>query len=77
MARNPLGFVLIGKTRYGCATAGNKGNFNNRRTHERTVLKERALGGLEDHLLHPDLIAEIVAEYQRDTHALRGRRAPQ
>ncbi len=60
------GFVLIGKTRYGCATARNKGACDNRRTIERTVLEERVLGGLKDRLLHPDLIAEFVAEYQRE-----------
>lgn len=44
----------------------NKSTCDNRRTIERTVLEKRVLGGLKDRLLHPDLIAELVAEYQRE-----------
>jgi len=64
------GFTLVNKTRYGCANARNKGTCDNRRTIERAVLEDRVLSGLRDHLLHPDLIAEFVSEYQREWNRL-------
>ncbi|MCB1467469.1 MAG: recombinase family protein [Rhizobiaceae bacterium] len=60
------GFTLVSKTRYGCANARNKGTCQNRRTIERGVLEDRVLSGLRDQLLHPDLIAAFVSEYQRE-----------
>jgi DNA invertase Pin-like site-specific DNA recombinase len=59
-------YTLVGKTRHGCASARNKGTCNNRRTIDREVLEDRVLSGLRDRLLHPDLIAEFVVEYQRE-----------
>ncbi|MCU9850562.1 recombinase family protein [Defluviimonas sp. WL0024] len=63
-------YTLVGKTRYGCAAARNKGTCDNRRTIERDEVEARVLDGLKEHLLHPDLIAEFVAEYQREYNRL-------
>ena len=65
------GFVLIAKTRYGCANARNRGTCTNRRTIDRHKLEDRVLIGLKDRLLSPELIAEFVAEYQREYNLLR------
>ncbi|SLN67224.1 Recombinase [Roseovarius litorisediminis] len=65
------GYVLIGKTRYGCANARNKGICDNRQTIEREDLEQRVLEGLKDRLLSPELIAEFVAEYQRAYNEIR------
>jgi site-specific DNA recombinase len=40
-------------------------------TIRRDVLEETVLSGLRDNLLHPDLVAEFVAEYQREYNRLR------
>ncbi len=57
------GFILVGKTYYGCANTRNKGTCSNRRTIRRDVLEARVLDGLKEQLLHPDLIAEFVRAY--------------
>ena len=35
------------------------------------MLEETVLSGLRDNLLHPDLVREFVAEYQREFNRLR------
>ena len=65
------GYTVIGKTRYGCASARNKGTCDNRRTIAREILEAKVLSGLRERLLHPDLIAEFVAEYQKEYNRLR------
>ena len=57
-------------TRYGCAARRNKGTCNNRALIRREEVEARVLGGLKDQLLHPDLIAEFIAEYQREYNRL-------
>ena len=64
------GFTLVGKVQYGCANSRNRGTCDNRLTIRRDVLEETVLSGLRDNLLHPDLIREFVAEYQREFNRL-------
>ena len=64
------GFILVGKTYYGCANTHNKGTCSNRRTIRRDVLEARVLDGLKEQLLHPDLIAEFVRAYQAEFNRL-------
>ena len=59
-------YTLVGKTRYGCAAARNKGTCENRRTIERSEVETRVLDGLKTHLLHPDLFAVFVDEFRRE-----------
>ena len=65
------GYMLVGKVHYGCANLRNRGTCTNRLTIRRDVLEETVLSGLRDNLLHPDLIREFVAEYQREFNRLR------
>ncbi|NDR55684.1 recombinase family protein [Aliiruegeria sabulilitoris] len=66
------GFTLVGKTYYGCANARNKGTCDNKMTVRRDRLEDTVLGGLKDQLLHPDLIAAFVTEYQAEYNRLAG-----
>ncbi|ATN36026.1 resolvase [Rhizobium sp. ACO-34A] len=59
-------YTLVGGQHYGCASARNKGTCDNRRMIHRDRLEDRVLGGLRDKLLHPDLIAAFVEEYQQE-----------
>ncbi len=65
------GYTLVSKVHYGCANLRNRGTCDNRVTIRRDVLEETVLSGLRDNLLHPDLVAEFVAEYQREYNRLR------
>jgi hypothetical protein len=65
------GYTLVGKVHYGCANSRNRGTCDNRLTIRRDVLEETVLSGLRDNLLHPDLVREFVAEYQREFNRLR------
>jgi DNA invertase Pin-like site-specific DNA recombinase len=65
------GFIMISASRLGCAAARNSGTCTNRRTIKRTVVETRVLSGLKDHLLHPDLIQEFIAEFQRESQKER------
>ena len=64
------GYTLVSKTYYGCANSRNKGTCDNRLTIKRELLEETVLCGLKDQLLHPDLIAEFVTEYQKEYNRL-------
>jgi site-specific DNA recombinase len=62
---------MISDSRYGCAAARNSGTCENRKTIKRTDVEARVLSGLKDNLLHPDLIQEFIAEFQRESHKER------
>ena len=66
------GFTLVGKDYYGCANTRNKGTCDNKLTVRRDRLEEAVLDGLKDQLLHPDLIAAFVTEYQAEYNRLAG-----
>ena len=60
------GYIMISDSRLGCAAARNSGTCANRKTIKRTDVEERVLGGLKHHLMHPDLVAEFIAEFHRE-----------
>ncbi len=64
-------YILISASRLGCAVARNSGTCSNRKTIKRTDVETRVLSGLKDHLLHPDLIQEFIAEFQRESRKER------
>ena len=59
-------YIMISADRYGCAAARNAGTCSNRKTIAREDVETRVLGGLRDRLMHPDLIKEFIAEFQRE-----------
>lgn len=59
-------YIMISDSRYGCAAARNAGTCSNRKTIARKDVETRVLGGLKDRLMHPDLIAEFISEFQRE-----------
>ena len=65
------GYIMISDSRYGCAAARNAGTCTNRKTIRRVDVEVRVLLGLKDNLLHPDMIAEFLAEFQREVQAQR------
>jgi site-specific DNA recombinase len=69
------GYVLVGKTHYGCANLKNKGTCDNRLTIRRDILELTVLSGLREKLLHPDLVAEYISEYLREWNRLQSERA--
>ncbi len=64
-------YVMVSATHYGCAAARNSGTCSNRKTIARTEVETRVLDGLKHRLMHPDLVAEFIAEYQRAFNELR------
>ena len=60
------GYIMISASRYGCAAARNAGTCGNHKTIERAHVERRVLEGLKTRLLHPDLIGEFIAEFQRE-----------
>jgi site-specific DNA recombinase len=65
------GYTLMNKVKYGCSAARNRGTCNNRSLIHRDEVEERVLAGLRDKLLHPDLLAEFIAEFQREVQKER------
>ena len=60
------GYTLMNKTKYGCSAARNRGTCDNRKLIRREELEARVLDGLRHRLMHPALVAEFLAEYQRE-----------
>ena len=65
------GFIQVGRHYYGCSATRNKGTCDNKLTIKREDLETRALSGLKNQLLHPDLIAEFVRSYQEEFNRLQ------
>ena len=65
------GYIMISDSRYGCAAARNAGTCKNRKTVQRRDVEERVLGGLKHHLIHPQMIQEFIAEFQRELQQQR------
>ncbi|MBT8155151.1 recombinase family protein [Epibacterium ulvae] len=63
-------YTLMNKTKYGCASARNKGTCDNRELIKREHVEERILRGLKSKLMHPELLKEFVAEYHREWNRL-------
>ena len=64
-------YTLMNKTKYGCATARNKGTCSNRALIKRTDVEARVLVGLKTKLLDPAMLAAFVAEYQKEWNKLQ------
>ena len=67
------GYTLVGGQHYGCASTRNRGTCDNRLIIRRDVLEETVLSGLRENLLHPDLVAEFIEEFRRETDRLQKR----
>lgn len=65
------GYIMISDSRLGCAAARNSGTCTNRKTIKRTDVETRVLSGLKGKLLHPDLVQEFIAEFQRESQKER------
>ncbi len=63
-------YTLMNKTKYGCASARNKGTCDNRKLIKRESVEERILSGLKSKLMHPEMLKEFVAEYHREWNRL-------
>jgi site-specific DNA recombinase len=62
-------YIMISDSRYGCAAARNSGTCTNRKTIKRSDVEARVLAGLKQQLLHPDLIAEFIAAFHRESQS--------
>jgi site-specific DNA recombinase len=60
------GYIMISNTRYGCASARNRGTCANRKTITREAVETRVLNGLQSRLMHPDLIREYITTWQQE-----------
>jgi hypothetical protein len=65
------GYIMISDSRYGCSANRNRGTHDNRRSIKRNEIEERVLGGLKHQLMTPDLVAEFIAEFQREVQKER------
>jgi hypothetical protein len=65
------GYSMISHSRYGCSAARNSGTCQNRKTVRRSDVEERVLKGLKNSLMHPDMIREFIAEFQREVQEQR------
>lgn len=63
-------YTLMNMTKYGCASARNKGTCGNRKLIKREHVEERILNGLKNKLMDPEMLKEFVAEYQREWNRL-------
>ncbi len=60
------GYTIIGRDRYGCATRRCKGTCDNGITIRRQHIESRVLGGLKQHMLAPELVAEFVRVFAEE-----------
>ncbi len=66
-------YTLMNKTKYGCASARNKGTCDNRKLIKRESVEERILYGLKSKLMHPEMLKEFVVEYHREWKRLNSK----
>ena len=64
------GFSKVSQEHYGCSKARNRGTCANLLAIRRDVVEASVLSGLRTHLMHPDLVKEFVAEYQREINRM-------
>ena len=65
------GYIMISDSRYGCSANRNRGTCDNRKSIKRIDVEDRVLGGLRHQLMAPDLVAEFIAEFQREVQKER------
>ncbi len=59
-------YSMIGNDRYGCSGHRNRGTCENRLAIRRDELEERALRGLKDKLLAPELMEEFIRAFHEE-----------
>ena len=69
------GMSLVSRIYYGCAASRNKGTCDNRHTLRLDRLEEAVLRGIQESLLTPELTAEFVREYTKETNRLLAERS--
>ena len=65
------GYIMISDTRYGCSAARNRGTCSNKKTIARKDVECRVLNGLQDRLMHPELIREFIKTWQQEMQSDR------
>jgi len=65
------GVTIVRPDRYGCSAYREKGVCDNANTITASVLEDRVLGGLRDHLLAPDAVAEFIKEFHAELQRRR------
>ncbi|WP_239016834.1 recombinase family protein [Sphingomonas ginkgonis] len=68
-------YVVIGAEKWGCGNRRERGDCGNGRTIQTHLLEARVLAGLQEQLLDPDLVAEVVREYRRAAQERAGTEA--
>jgi site-specific DNA recombinase len=58
-------YIVIGAEKWGCGNRRQRGDCANSRTIQTHLLEARVLAGLQEQLLAPDVVAEVVREYHR------------
>src|SRR4029079_5644378 len=62
------GFAILAQDRYGCATRRSKGIYDNNATISRQEIEARALEGLKDRLMAPELVREFIRAFQEEAN---------
>ena len=62
------GFAILAQDRYGCATRRSKGICDNNATISRQEIEARALEGLKDRLMAPELVREFIRAFQEEAN---------
>jgi site-specific DNA recombinase len=64
------GYTIVGPDRYGCAAHRSKGTCTNTLLISRHALEDRALSGLKERMMAPDLVAAFVDEFNAEMRKL-------
>ena len=60
------GMTIVNRGRLGCSTYREKGACDNNHTVLARIIEDRVLDGLRQHLLAPDVIADVVRQYHAE-----------
>jgi site-specific DNA recombinase len=60
------GYTIVSNDKYGCANHRNKGTCENHLAIKRPELEARVFAGLKEKLLAPELVKEVVAEFNAE-----------
>ncbi len=67
-------FTSVGGDYIACAGARKMGICSNRKGLRREILEDFVLDTLKDHLMHPDLVKEFIAEFLSETNRFQAER---
>jgi site-specific DNA recombinase len=70
-------YVVIGAEKWGCGNRRQRGDCGNGRTIQTHLLERRVLAGLQEQLLDPEIVSEVVREYHRAAQERAGEEAKQ